>query len=108
MIPKHFIDPIPVKEERDRLQLHAAQIEAGIKAANALAWFAEWASAGTGNVSVTAAARVSAAHHEIAQRYLQEAATRLTPEIIESAIQAARADFENAKLARDPPKEKRR
>ncbi len=94
------IDPIVVKEERDRIDQKTTALTAGRKAADALLWFQEYAidrdvctvlktkveliASGTFNVS-------------FAQQYITDAAKLYTADILVAAITQAQNDFDVAR-----------
>lgn len=96
------VDPIPVREERERLKLHAETVGLGIAGADALEWFAEYGATAS-DIQVTATAVASSTPHaEAANRYVRAAAAQFSQAILDSAVAAAKRDFDAAVNARKP------
>jgi len=94
------IDPVKVREARQRNQAELDRVEQQIRAADALLWFSEYGHPTRrvedvirGTLTVTASATPNAA---VAQRYVTQATQRALPNILEDAIEMAKRDFERA------------
>ncbi len=106
-----LIDPIVVREERNRLEIHERAMQTGREAADALLWFQEYATPPStsprslkdaSDVLTTSAQLVASStpNAKIAQTYVTEAARRFSQQILEAAIEAARTDFDRAERVR--------
>lgn len=94
------IDPIPVREERERLQALAEVISKGIGASEALIWFSEYG--GLSEV-LTVSARLVASSTPGSQQagfYVSAAARKFACLILTEAVVSAQRDFEAAERAR--------
>lgn len=94
------IDPIVVAEEKTRLWETAGVMNQGVKAANALIWFAEYAvdeSSLRLSADVVAGATPNA---DIAKDYLAQAVRSLGRQVLDTAIAQAQHDFQIATQTR--------
>lgn len=93
-------DPAAVQRERERAERQKLTATTASKAADALLWFSEFALSRDGAVTVTAQASSSTPNFAAANDYLGRAAAQFARQILDAAIEAAKAD-----LAALPPEE---
>ena len=103
MTAKH-IDPIAVKEERERQTRLAQTMQEGAKAADALLWFQEYAkptekAADVMQLSVKAVAS-STPNAQHAETYMRRALAEHAELILERAVELAQATHSMAEAAR--------
>lgn len=99
------IDPIKVREERERQSQHAQVMQEGMKAADALLWFDEYAKpTEQAKAVIKVQAQVIASSTPGAQHaneFLSKAVERYAYDILQQAIEDAQRTFALAERLRD-------